>query len=270
MAVTRAPRRLSVWQGNVQTDVEVFGDGPPLVYLHGPWGLTVDLAFLPRLAEAAGCTLYAPRHPGTSAGDPEAIHRMDTLHDLVVYYAELFEGLELASAPLVGHSFGGMVACEIASTLPGWVSRLVVIDPVGLWRDDQPVKNWMIFSEQERQTALFGNPDGEAARRFFEVPTDTDARVDAVADFIWSQACTGKFVWPIPDKGLARCIHRIRVPTLVIWGTRDGVISASYAEEFASRIPGTRVERIEGAGHLPHLEQAAAVVRLVSEFVSGR
>jgi pimeloyl-ACP methyl ester carboxylesterase len=267
--VVSQSRRLSLWQGNVQTDVEVCSedDGPPLVYLHGPWGLNVDLPFVHVLARSARCTVYAPRHPGTSAGDPEAIHRIESLHDLIVYYAELFETLELPSAPLVGHSFGGMLACEIAATLPGWVSRLVLIDPVGLWRDDRPVKNWMIFSDQERLTALFGNPEGEAARRFFEVPTETDARADAVASFIWSQACTGKFVWPIPDKGLARRIHRISAPSLVIWGTRDGVIAPTYADEFAARITGARVERIEGAGHLPHLEASEAVARLAADFV---
>jgi pimeloyl-ACP methyl ester carboxylesterase len=260
-SVGQAPRRLSLWQGNVQTEVEVRGAGAPLVYLHGPWGLTRDLPFVDLLAQ--GHTVYAPRHPGTSAGDTEAIHRIDSLHDLIVYYAELFEQLELASAPLVGHSFGGMVACEIAATVPALVSHLVLIDPVGLWRDDQPVKNWMIFSEPERQAALFGDPQGEAARRFLAVPTD----IDAQADFIWSQACTGKFVWPIPDKGLARRIHRVVAPTLVIWGERDGVISAAYADEFASRIRGARVERVQGAGHLPHMEQPEAVRRLIGEFL---
>jgi pimeloyl-ACP methyl ester carboxylesterase len=261
MAVSQAPRRLSLWQGNIQAEVEVRGEGPPLVYLHGPWGLTADLPFVDLLARTN--TVYAPRHPGTSAADPEAIHRIDSLHDLVVYYAEMIDQLELRAPPLVGHSFGAMVACEIAATLPGAVSQLVLIDPVGLWRDDRPVKNWMIFSEQERQTALFANPEAEGARRFFPVAGDTDA----LADFIWSQACTGKFVWPIPDRGLARRMHRIVAPTLIIWGTRDGVISADYADEFASRIHGARVERIEGAGHLPHLEQSDAVVRLVSDFL---
>jgi pimeloyl-ACP methyl ester carboxylesterase len=260
-SVSQPPRRLSLWQGNIQTDIEVRGEGVPLVYLHGPWGLTVDLPFVDLLARTN--TVYAPRHPGTSAADPEAIHRIDSLHDLIVYYAEMFDQLELRSPPLVGHSVGGMVACEIAATMPGSVSRLVLIDPVGLWRDEQPVKNWMIFSDQERQTALFGDPEAEGARRFFPAPTDTDA----VADFIWSQACTGKFVWPIPDRGLARRIHRIAAPTLVIWGTRDGVIADSYADEFASRIPGARVERIQGAGHLPHLEEPDAVARLLTEFL---
>jgi pimeloyl-ACP methyl ester carboxylesterase len=257
---------LSLWQDTVQTEVDVRGSGPPLVYLHGPWGLNVDGQFLDALARSN--TVYAPRHPGTTTADPEAIHSIDTLHDLVVYYAELFERLELRSTPIVGHSFGGMMACELAATLPWLVSRLVLIDPVGLWRDDRPVKNWMIFSDEERQAALFGDPASAAARQFATVPDEPEARADALASFIWSQACTGKFVWPIPDKGLKRRIHRISAPTLVIWGTRDGVIAEAYADEFASRIPGARIERIQGAGHLPHLEQPDTVAPLVTAFVA--
>jgi pimeloyl-ACP methyl ester carboxylesterase len=259
--------RLTLWQSTIQTDVDVKGSGPPLVYLHGPWGLGVDAPFVDRLAESN--TVYAPRHPGTTLGDPEAIHKIDSLHDLVVYYAELFDRLGLTSAPLVGHSFGGMVACEIAAVMPSWATRLVLIDPVGLWREDVPVKNWMILSDQERRTALFADPSGQPARQFFGVPEETDARIEAQASFIWSQACTGKFVWPIPDKGLRRRIHRVAAPTLILWGARDGVISADYADEFAGRIAGARVERIEGAGHLPHLERTQAVEQLVATFVNA-
>jgi pimeloyl-ACP methyl ester carboxylesterase len=256
--------RLSLWQDTVQTDVDVRGSGPPLIYLHGPWGLPPDSPFLDELAQRH--TVYAPKHPGTSAGDPEAIHRLDSLHDLVVYYAELFDALQLESAPLVGHSFGGMLACEIAAIEPSRVSRLVLIDPVGLWRDDRPVKNWMILSDQERRSALFADPAGEAAGRFFDVPEEPTARVETLASFTWSQACTGKFVWPLADKGLAKRIHRVRSPTLLIWGNQDGVISSDYADEFAKRIAGARVERIDNAAHQVHLEQSATVARLVSDF----
>ena len=90
-----------------------------------------------------------------------------------------------------------LVAAEFAAAAPKSVSRLVLIDPVGLWRDDLPVKNWMVLSDKERRPSLFADPEGEAAQRFFAVPSDPAARVDVLAQFIWSQACTGKFVWPI-------------------------------------------------------------------------
>jgi pimeloyl-ACP methyl ester carboxylesterase len=160
-----------------------------------------------------------------------------------------------------------MLACEIAVALPARVSKLVLIDPVGLWRDDLPVRNWMILPESERQAVLFANPDAEAARRFFALPDDPEARADAQANFIWSQACTGKFVWPIPDKGLKRRIHRMVAPTLIVWGEQDRVIPSAYAGDFQGRISNSRVELIGGAGHLPHLEQPEIVANLVRSFL---
>jgi pimeloyl-ACP methyl ester carboxylesterase len=104
---------------------------------------------------------------------------------------------------------------------------------------------------------------------FFELPSSPEARVEVLANFIWSQACTGKFIWPIPDRGLRKRIHRITAPTLIIWGTADKVIAPAYAREFADRISNTRVELIDDAGHLPHLEQPQEVAQLVSGFLSA-
>jgi pimeloyl-ACP methyl ester carboxylesterase len=258
-------RRLTLWQGRVQTEVEIAGSGPPIIYLHGPWSLAPDRALAARLAERH--TVFAPKFPGTSHGDPNAIHALESWHDLVVYHGELLDALDLRAAAFVGHSFGALLAAEFAAAVPKAVSRLVLIDPVGLWRDDSPVQNWMILSDKTRRPSLFADPDGEAARRFFEVPKAEAERVDMLAESIWSQACTGKFVWPIADRGLARRIHRIAAPTLIVWGSADRIIAPLYAKEFAGKIAGAHVEMIEGAGHLPHLERLDAVVKAVSGFL---
>jgi pimeloyl-ACP methyl ester carboxylesterase len=260
-------RRLQLWQDRVETEVEIGGSGPPLVYLHGPWGLNPDRAFIGRLAETH--TVYAPKHPGTSRGAHEAVHALDGWHDLVVYYGELLDRLELAAPPIVGHSFGGLVAAEIAAAAPQSVGRLVLIDPVGLWRDDLPVKNWMVLNDSERRPALFADPHGEAAKRFFGVPSDAAERVDVLAQFIWAQACTGKFVWPLADRGLKNRVHRVAAPTLLIWGKADHIISSVYAREFAARIAGARIELVDNAGHLSHLEQPDAVVKATRAFLGS-
>jgi pimeloyl-ACP methyl ester carboxylesterase len=260
-------QKLRLWQNRVETEVEISGRGPPLIYLHGPWGLAPDRPFVARLAGAN--TVFAPRFPGTSRGNHEAVHALDNWLDLVVYHTELFDGLELAAPALVGHSFGGLVAAEIAAAAPKSVRRLVLIDPVGLWRDDLPVRNWMLLSPDARRRALFADPEGEAALRFFDVPGDPAARVDTLSQFIWAQACTGKFVWPIPDRGFKNRIHRVAAPTLIVWGRADGIIDPAYAQEFANAIAGARVELIDKAGHLPHLENPEAVGKTVCEFLMG-
>lgn len=261
-------RRIRLWQDRIETEVEIAGRGPALVYLHGPWGLNPDRAFIARLAGAH--TVYAPRHPGTTPGDPNEVHAFNDWLDLLVYYDELLDRLQL-DRPLsfVGHSFGGLVAAELAAMSPKSVGILALIDPIGLWRDDLPVKNWMVLSDTERRPSLFADPKGDAAQQFFAIPSDPDERVDVLAQFVWSQACTGKFVWPVPDRGLKQRIHRIAAKTLIVWGDSDGIVAPDYAKEFAKRIGGARVQMIAKAGHLPQLEQPEAVAKAVLGFLDG-
>ena len=141
-------RTLKLWQGRIATELEVAGSGPPLLYLHGPWGLAPDRGFIARLTE--GRTVYAPKFPGTSRGDHEAVHALDGWLDLAVYHGELLDALKLSAPAVVGHSFGGLIAAEIAAAMPERVAQLGLIDPVGLWRDDHPVQNWMLLPDKTR------------------------------------------------------------------------------------------------------------------------
>jgi pimeloyl-ACP methyl ester carboxylesterase len=88
-----------------------------------------------------------------------------------------------------------------------------------------------------------------------------------LAPFVWAQACTGKFVWPVPDRGLKNRAHRIAAPSLLIWGEGDRIVPPVYADEFAKRIAGARVKLIAEAGHLAHLEQMEAVAKAVLDFI---
>jgi pimeloyl-ACP methyl ester carboxylesterase len=260
-------RRLKLWQDRILTDVEISGNGPPLVWLHGPWGLNKDRSFVEQLAD--GNTVYAPRFPGTTKGDPDSVHALVGWYDLAVYHGELFDKLGLSAPAIAGHSFGALLGAEIAAATPRSVSKLVLIDPVGLWRDDKPVRNWMVIPEKERRATLFANPDGDAAKAFYALPSDPDARLDSLSQMVWSQACTGKFVWPIADRGFSRRAHRVSAPTLIVWGKDDRIIAHDYAQEFAKRIAGAKVAMIDGAGHLPHLEQAGPVTKAVRSFLEA-
>jgi pimeloyl-ACP methyl ester carboxylesterase len=262
--VTTQERTVSVWRDSVRPRVRIAGSGPPLVFFHGAMGLQWD-GFLDALAETY--TVYAPEHPGTTPGDPDGVKPLDNLWDLVLFYDELFDRLGLEAPAAVGHSFGGMMAAEVAATNPARVSRLVLIDPIGLWRDDAPVKNWMVMLPQDLVKVAFADPAGPAAQALLTPPADPEARMEAQIQLTWSMACTGKFVWPIPDKGLKKRLHRIRAETLILWGKEDGLIAPLYAQEFAERIPNARVELIDRAGHLPQIEQLETVVRHVREFL---
>lgn len=259
-------RSVSVWKNQINPKIHVAGDGPPLVFLHGAYGLTWD-PFLDALAERF--SVYAPEHPGTTVGDPDGIKPLDTLWDLVLYYDELFEQLGIQNPAVVGHSFGGMVAAELAACYPQRVRKLVLLNPIGLWRDDAPVKNWMILPMDEVVKAAFYAADGPLAQQMLAVPEDETAAQDAQIRVTWSLACTGKFIWPIPDKGLKKRIHRITSPTLIVWGTEDKLVPPVYAQEFAHRIGDARVEMVEQAAHVPQLEQLERVSGLVGDFAQG-
>jgi pimeloyl-ACP methyl ester carboxylesterase len=259
-------RTVSVWNGQIKPRVTVAGQGPPVVFLHGAYGLTWD-PFLDALAQHH--TVYAPEHPGTTPGDPDAVKPLDNLWDLVLYYDELFDRLGLAAPAVVGHSFGGMVAAEVAATHPTRVSRLVLLCPIGLWRDDAPVKNWMVMPPEAVAKVAFYDPTGPVAEQMLALPADPDAQMDAEIRLTWALACTGKFIWPIPDKGLKKRLHRIQAPTLIVWGKHDGLVPPVYAQEFANRIANARVEMVEQAAHAPQLEQLEAVSALVRDFLRG-
>ena len=257
-------RTVRAWANRIAVNVKTAGSGPPVVFLHAAGGLVWD-AFLDLLAEEY--TVYAPEHPGTTAGDPDAIKPIDDLWDLVLLYYEVFDQLGLDRPAVVGSSFGGMVGAELAATEPNRVSKLVLIAPLGLWRDDAPIPNWMIMTPEELSQLIFHDPDGAVARQLLMPSEDEDERIEAWLSLTWSYACTGKFVWPIPDKGLRKRIHRIAAPTLLVWGKSDRLVPPLYAEDFARRIEGSVVEIVGRTGHLPHLEAIGTVGPLVRNFL---
>jgi pimeloyl-ACP methyl ester carboxylesterase len=255
-------RTLSLWEGKINARLKVAGAGPALVYLHSGYGLIWD-ACLDQLAREF--TVYAPEHPGTSDGDPNAIAHLDNLWDLVLYYYEMFDQLGLDAPAVVGHSFGGMVAGELAATNPRRAGKLVLIDPLGLWRDDSPIKNYMVTPQPELDPLFFHDPNHPARKLVFMNMEEADSIIKVT----WALACTGKFIWPIPDKGLRKRAHRISAPTLIIWGEQDGLVKPAYADDFHKLIRGSRVELVGNAGHMAPLEQPAVVAGLIRDFLKA-
>jgi pimeloyl-ACP methyl ester carboxylesterase len=255
---------IPVWQDQIRIRVLSKGSGPALVFFHGPWGLTWN-PFLDELAR--DFTVHAPEHPGTTPDVPDDAYKLDGLWDLVLCYEELLDALGLERAALVGHSFGAMVACELAAAYPRRARALVLIDPIGLWRETAPIVNWMMLNPADLPARIFSEPKGEAAQRLLGAPDDENG--GARLRLMWAMGATGKFIWPLPDKGLKKRIHRVKASTLLVWGKEDRLVPPSYADEFARRIPGARVQTVERAGHAPHLERPEPVARMLREFLTG-
>lgn len=258
-------RDVEVWDHQVRTQVLIGGEGPPLLFLHPVLGLQWD-PFLDSLAEHH--TVYAPYLPGTAPGDPDAHKALEDVFDLVLCYEEIIDQLGLERPAVVGHSFGGMLAAELAATFPEKVSKLVLICPIGLWTDGRLFNNPHMLSFEELGTHAFADPTGPVARAALTLPEDPAAMGEAMISVTWAMGVASKFWWPIPDRGLDKRIHRITAPALVVWGTEDKIISPEYAHDFARLIKDCRAELLENAAHVPQLERFDVVPGMVKDFLA--
>jgi pimeloyl-ACP methyl ester carboxylesterase len=254
MAADVRDETVEVWDGRLKLHVKVAGDGPPLLFFHPLPGLAWS-PLLDRLAERH--TVYAPEHPGTSPGDPQAIREVQTFWELLLVYEELTGALGLDRPAALGQSFGGMVAADLAASFPRLFSRLVLLAPLGLWRDDAPIPLVEMVSGPPEKV-----PDYLYAHPVQALPGDPAA----IAQSTWNVGCTTKFAWPIADHGLGRRLHRIRVPALILWGREDALVPVAYAEEFG-RIAGSQVEVIGDCGHALAADQPERTWTAISEFL---
>lgn len=256
-------RTVSVRDGLFKAQLFQAGAGEPLLFLHGSGGLH-EGAYLDMLAEKF--TVYAPVHPGF--GESEGIEHIDDIIDFALYYHDFMDELDLDSAHVVGHSLGGMLAAELAALCPHRVRRLVLSNAVGLWRDDAPVLDFFTLQPEQLVPYVIHDPQSEAIREAFPIPDSQEALMEALFQRVQSFATAGKFLWPIPDKGLKRRIHRIQSPTLIVWGESDRLVAPVYAEDFRSNIKNGRVVILKECAHMPMFEKRDEFVSLVTEFLT--
>jgi pimeloyl-ACP methyl ester carboxylesterase len=256
-----ADRTVSIRDGAVKLRTLSAGHGPALLYLHSFHDRDAWPPLLARVAERH--TVYAPCHPGVQGS--EGVEHLDDVIDLALVYDELLAALGVEAALVMGHFFGGMMAAELAALCPGRVRRLCLVSPVGLWLDAKPVADVMVLPAAQLDGILWRDPESDAARAWRSRPESEDEQAVAQIEQIQRLAAMGKFVWPIPDKGLKKRLHRVTAPTLVLWGDDDRVNPDVYGEEFARRIRGARLERLAG-GHMLHLESADAVAAAATAF----
>jgi pimeloyl-ACP methyl ester carboxylesterase len=246
----------------VVAEVLCKGNGPALLFLHSSFGRTWP-AFLDELARSF--TVYAPMSPGGI--EPDELDSFDGFNDLALFYDDLLRTLELESVVVVGHSFGGMVAAEFAAYYPERVSKLVLMDAMGLWIDETPVADIHTVGPAKVPGLVFVDSSGEAARQVMQ-PASPDQFGEFMLRTQLAHASAIHFYWPIPDRDLVRRLYRIQSPTLLMWGAQDKVVPPVYAEKFAAGISGhTKIKLIEDAAHFPHLEQMQLVVDEIRAFV---
>ncbi len=261
--MTKTPENLTVQVGPIAAKYMKAGEGPPLLYLHGAFGYDGWPDFLEILSQ--NFTVYAPLHPGFEGDD--GIDHIHDLLDLTLYHDDLIEALNLDSPHIVGHYSGAMAAAEMAAVCRRNIGKIVLAAPAGLWSDDNPGRDYNTTPITEMRQALFADPDSDIALSVYPKPKDDEELGWQIIHRVQSLNAVGKFLWPIPDKGLIRRARRIKNPTLVIVGDGDQIVPPSYAEQLTSRITGSKSVTMSNSGHMfPH-ERPAEFAKTVTDFL---
>jgi pimeloyl-ACP methyl ester carboxylesterase len=253
-------------------DLEVLtgGEGPTAVLLHGPTVYSPDAPFLELLGRHA--SIVAPSHPGF--GGSSRPDDFDTVYDLIHFYQGFLDTLPDERVTLIGCSFGGWLAAEIAVNYRHRLDRLVLVDPVGIkvgGREERDIVHHFNTSPAELARLAWHDPSqqrpgllGLGWQQHLDAMSDAELTTTARG---WDALCLYAWRPHLFNPKLKRWLHRIVVPTLLLWGASDRIVAPGYGRAYADLIPGSRLEVIPEAGHHPELEQPEAFVERVARFL---
>lgn len=236
------------------------GQGEPLGVLAGLGGAPRWTPFLARLAERRRVVVPSlPGFPGATGHDV-----LDDLADWVAATLDLLEGAGLSGADLVGLSVGGTLAAEAAAFSPGLARRLVLVSPFGLFDEAEPVADVWAQRAGELPALLAAHPERWLAEQ--ATPEGADA-VEWQIEQVRASEAAARLLWPTGDRGLRKRLHRIRIPTLLMWGEADRVVPPSYAKRFAAGLGGpSELRLLPGAGHRADLDAPEALADAILAF----
>jgi len=258
------------------TPVQIYraGTGTPVLYLHGIMDLHSaqgePFPFHRQLAERFAVT--APAHPG--CGDSGGIAQVTEIEDLAFHYLDLLDALGIAEANVVGYCLGGWIAAELAVRNPERVGRLVLIDAPGLRVPGAPIGDVFMMSQprdgvvfRELRELLFAEADSPVA---LEVVPDRRVSIPDEVRRYKSLTLAARVGWEPPylhDPKLRGRLHRIKSPTLVLWGEHDRLVPLAHGQAYATHIPRAALQVVPGAGHSSILEQPAESLRRIADFL---
>jgi pimeloyl-ACP methyl ester carboxylesterase len=236
--------------GRERLRVTITGEGRPLLLIMGLGGNVDMWGRLERELVPLGFRVIAFDAPGTGgSGPPQELRHMAGMADLT---AGLLDALGEPQVDVLGVSFGGAIAQELALRHPHRVSHLVLAATncgLGSWPGDP----WA--------TALLLSPLGYFLRSRSRRMDEVDKMPTLLG--YWSQlyAATGWTSWPR--------LGRISQPTLVLAADNDDLVPLANGRQLAAGIPGARLEIIEGGDHLFLLHRPARPAALIGEFLLG-
>jgi pimeloyl-ACP methyl ester carboxylesterase len=239
------------------------GEGPPLLYLHGSGDPGLWQPVLEKLARDHD--VIRPDHPGYGFSDEDK--RIDSVHDLAFFYLDLLDALELDRVAVIGSSLGGWIGADLATIEPGRITRLILIGAAGLRVEGSGQPDEFALDPVASIEAVYAGAEARrsATERFEALESDPLS----MERYLRNRITTAHLAWNpyFHDPKLVHRLHRITAPTLVVWGSDDGLVPLAHGHRWAELIDGSRLEVIDGAGHLPHVEQVDGFLEVVRTFL---
>ena len=236
------------------------GDAQPLVFLHGAGGHTGWMAFLEELSQRFA--VYAPEHLGFGQSDDPPW--LDSVGDLAYFYLDFLKALGLERVHLMGTSLGGWIAAEMAVRDTARLASLTLVGAVGITAQGETIPDIFRMPVEENLRRFYADQE-RAARRVGDV-AKADMRLVAK-----NQATVTRLAYRprFYNPDLSKWLHRIDVPTLLIWGAEDGLVPPAFGAAYRALIPGAKLVVLPAAGHAPFDEQKDAFLAAFSEFIGA-
>jgi pimeloyl-ACP methyl ester carboxylesterase len=234
---------------------------PPLVFLHGAGGHTGWMVFLEELSTRFA--VFAPEHPGFGQSDDPPW--LDEVADLAYFHLDLLKALGLDRVHLMGTSLGGWIAAEMAVRNTAPLASLTLVGAVGITAGGEPIPDIFRMPVEENLRRFYADPD-RAARRVGDLAKADTSIVAKNRATVMRLAYRPRFHNP----GLAKWLHRIDVPTLLLWGAEDGLVPPKFGEAYRALIPGSQLIVLPQAGHAPFDEQKAAFLAAFLDFIGSQ
>jgi len=237
------------------------GAGRPMLVLHGA---TDGEIWLPWMADfAPRRDVLAPAHPGFGASDTP--DWLDTIADLASFYLDVLDQLDFHDVDLVGCDLGGWIAAELAVRNTRRLASLTLVGAAGIHVKGVAQLDPFLRTDEQNIRDLFH--DFSRARELWQQLSRKDME-DVV---LKNQTTTAKLIWQPRGYSphLHKWLHRIDVPTLLVWGADDRHYPRDYAFAYQRLIAGAKTAIIPDCGHLPHVEQPQAFVAALQGFLDG-
>ena len=255
-----APRERTVTVAGVDCRVWERGTGEPVTFLPGIGGLPRWSRFLEALGERR--RVVAPSLPGFPGS--AALAELDDQLAWLLATHDLLRAAGGLGGDLIGVSVGAALAADMAAVWPESVRRLVLMSPLGLFDAAEPSAD--IFAQPAGKLGALLCRDAATYDAHVALPAGGD-QVEWTVQQVRAQAAAARLLWPVGDTHLARRLHRVTQPTLLVFGGVDRVLPAGYRRRFQEALPQARVEVVAAAGHLVDLDAPQALADLVERFL---